>query len=206
MFQNMHGISIISLSFDDEFDLIMGLYPLKIVWIIVQVHQAGRAFNVHDPDAAAVDSGNIETSIGFHQNCAALIQKVLDQSRGCFLKQRLSTSNLNQRFGWIRCNLSEYLGHRHIHAFVISIPGIAIDTPQIASSQADEYTGESGIQGFPLDAVKYFIYFKCHKKPLTKYKKSPKIKTQTIRHEKLSTSQILWLEYNNLIMISKDER
>jgi hypothetical protein len=89
---------------------------------------------------------------------------------------------------------------------VISIPGIAIDTPQIASSQADEYTGESGIQGFPLDAVKYFIDSKCHKKPLTKYKKSPKIKTQMICHEMLSTSHIFEFEYNNLIMISKDER
>jgi hypothetical protein len=68
---------------------------------------------------------------------------------------------------------------------VICISGIAVGTPQIASSQADEYTGESGIQGFPLYAVKYFIDSKCHKKSLTKYKKSPKIKTQPICHEKL---------------------
>jgi len=32
----------------------------------VCVHLARGAFDVHDPDAAAVNPGNVEASIGFH--------------------------------------------------------------------------------------------------------------------------------------------
>ena len=86
-----------------------------------------------------------------------MIQKLFDQIRGFILKQRLSAGDLNQRCGRIGFNPAKYLGQGYIHAFVVGIQGIAISTTEIASRQADEYAGESGIKGFSLYAVKYFI-------------------------------------------------
>jgi len=86
-----------------------------------------------------------------------MIQKQPDQIRGVFLKQRLSAGDLNQRCGWIGFNPPEYFGYRHVHAFIIGVPGIAVSAPEIAPGQADENTGKSGIQGFTLNAVKNFI-------------------------------------------------
>jgi hypothetical protein len=44
-------------------------------------------------------------------------------------------------------------------AFFVGITGVAIGAAEIASRQADEYTGQAGIEGFSLDAVKYFVDF-----------------------------------------------
>ena len=64
--QCIQGEYVIGSGFNNEFDLVTGGDPPKIVRIIVRVHPARRAFDVHDTDAAAVNPGNIEASIGFH--------------------------------------------------------------------------------------------------------------------------------------------
>ncbi len=50
---------------------------------------------------------------------------------------------------------------------VIGIARIAIGAPQVASGQADENTGQSGVKGFALNTVKYFIDSEWHKNPYT---------------------------------------
>jgi hypothetical protein len=86
-----------------------------------------------------------------------MVQKQFDQIRAVFLKKRLSAGDLNQRCGRIGFNLPEYFGYRHVQAFIIGVPGIAVSAPEIAPAQADENAGESGIQGLTLNAVKNFI-------------------------------------------------
>ncbi len=160
LFQDIQSIVIIGSGFYDEFNLITGFDPPKIVRIIMRVHEARWAFDVHDPDAAAVNPGDVEAAIGFHQHRSALTKKLYDQIRGFFLKQRLSAGDFDYRSGRIGCNPTRYFGNRHVHAFFIGIPRITIGAPEVASGQANENTGQSGIQGFTLNAVKYFIDFK----------------------------------------------
>lgn len=47
-------------------------------------------------------------------------------------------------------------------AFVERIFGVTIATPQVASCQANENTGQTRVNGFALNAVKDFIYREVH--------------------------------------------
>ena len=58
--------------------------------------------------------------------------------------------------------MAEYVADVHGPAFIVGIGCIAIPASEITPGKPDKNTGASGIEGFTLNTVKYFVDDQCH--------------------------------------------
>ena len=120
------------------------------------LHAAGRAFDIHDLDAAIIHQADIQTPISLHTDVISFLNQSGDECRSLFLQQGLATGNGDIGATVRPQTIQDIPDFQKIAAF-IGVFCIAILTAQIASGEPHKTAQQARPQGFSLNTEKNLV-------------------------------------------------
>jgi hypothetical protein len=141
-----------------EFHFIVPAQEFNVSVVIVFLHSAGRAFEVHYFMHARIDLTQRHVPSRLEQNRVATLQKTPEELVHGLLQHRFPAGYERKACGERLDNLHDFV-NRHFLRFVERILGIAVAAPKVTVGQPDESTWQPREGRLPLNTVEDFAYF-----------------------------------------------
>ena len=150
------GIPVIAMVFQDEFHLIMRPKPLEVRPVISLRFSAAWALHVENGHDRCGNACGTAMPACFEQHRMPSVHQRLHERIDLILQERFSTGNFDER-AIEATDLVQYLFDGPLATFMERVLRVTPRTPQVTCGQTDEYARATHIGRLPLNGIKDFV-------------------------------------------------